>query len=297
MNHIRIISPSGAIAPELIDGARRQLESWGYEVTEGVHARGKEGRFAASDDERVQDINDALADEQVDIILCARGGYGLQRIIDRVDLRPLAHRQPPMVVGFSDITELHLLLNGHGIATMHGLMCKHLCELRENSMMVYAWRAALAGETLSYQLPAHPLNRNGQSTGILVGGNLSVIYGLQGTPYSIAPIVKSRPCILFIEDIAERHYHIDRMIQNLRMSGVLSHLTGLIVGQFSDCDNDEGMGETIMQTILRAVQDYDYPVVFGFPAGHVESNMPLMMGQTATMSVQDEQVRLIYAKV
>lgn len=314
MNHIRIISPSGAIDPAYVDLAADRLRSWGYEVSEGASVRTRWGRFAATDDERLADIQAAFADETVDIILCARGGYGLQRIIDRVDIEPLLRRRhKPLLVGFSDITELHMLLNQHDIPTLHGLMCKHLATLDEDSIMIYAWRAAVAGENMCFDLPLHPLNRYGEVEGRIIGGNLSVLYGLQGTAYGLTHQVPPAPHqapkaphqsallthqspaapLLFIEDIAERHYHIDRMMNNLRMSGVLERIGGLIVGQFSDCQDDDSMNESIYETIRRMVEPYDYPVLMGFPAGHVETNMPILMGTPVRMTVTEDKVKIL----
>lgn len=281
MKHIHILSPSGAIDPSYIDGAAARLRSWGYRVSEGRHTRGSWGRFSGTDEERLDDLTHALQDPTIDYILCARGGYGLQRIISQ--LLPL-NSQHPTIIGFSDITELHQWSLAQGQASLHGLMCKHLTELPEDSEMIVNWRKAIDNQPLRYEVPAHPLNRAGEIQGTLIGGNLSVLYGLQGTPYGLS-MHDARCTILFIEDIAERHYHIDRMMQNLKMSGVLSQIKGLVVGQFSDCDDDPGMHESIYETIRRAVKDYDYPVLFDFPAGHVERNMPLWMGKPTTLKV------------
>ncbi len=284
MKHIRIISPSGAIDPSFIDGAATRLRAWGYIVSEGAHARDKWGRFAGKDDDRLADIIAALTDPEVDFILCARGGYGLQRIIDRVP------RITKPIIGFSDITALHQLSAICHQPSVHGIMCKHIATLPEDSEPILALRKALAGENLTYRWERHPLNRDGQAEGLLIGGNLSVLYGLQGTPYSL-PLSEGwgvASPILLIEDIAERHYHIDRMMNNLRMSGVLEHLSGLIVGQFSDCEDDPGMGGSVYETIKEAVVDYDYPLIFNAPIGHVEHNVPLWIhGHTSVHSSTD----------
>ncbi len=293
MKHIRIISPSGAIDPVYIDGAAARLRSWGYQVSEGQHARGRWGRFSGTDAERLADLVEALTDPTVDYVLCSRGGYGLQRIIDRV---PTA-LSTAKIIGFSDITELHQWSLVNGRVSLHGLMCKHLTELPEDSEMIRNWLRALEDQPLHYEVPAHPLNRAGEIEGTLVGGNLSVLYGLQGTAYGVqAPKPPEGGCqalsverrassVLFIEDIAERHYHIDRMMQNLRMSGVLARISGLVVGQFADCEDDAGMNESVYETIRRAVEEYDYPVLFDFPAGHVAENMPLWIGKPTTLKV------------
>lgn len=287
MKSIRIISPSGAIDPEYIKGATERLLSLGFAVTEGRHSRGTCGRFAATDAERLQDLNEALADPTVDAILCSRGGYGLQRIIDRVD----EIRKP--IIGFSDITELHQKAAMHGgCPTLHSIMCKHLATLPTDSDPFQRTIEALQGKPLRYDLPTHRLNRCGEVTAPLIGGNLSVLYGLQGTPFGLQPSALSlKKPILLIEDIGERHYHIDRMMNNLRMSGVLAQLSGLIVGQFTDCEDDPLMGETVYETIARYAAEYDYPVVFGFPVGHEEYNLPVWLNKTATLIVAPDHVQ------
>jgi len=276
IKHIRIVSPSGAIDPSYMDGAATRLRTWGYIVSESAHARERWGRFAGTDEERLADLNEALSDTSVDAILCARGGYGLQRIIDRV--APIT--KP--IIGFSDITALHQLAGIHQMPSLHGIMCKHIATLPEESEPIQALRKMLAGEPIEYRWAHHPLNRPGFAEAPVVGGNLSVLYGLQGTPYSLSKLSYQFP-ILLIEDIGERHYHIDRMMRNLRMSGVLAHLSGLIVGQFSDCEDDELMGCSVYETIKEAVADYDYPLLFNAPFGHVEHNLPLWLHRHAAI--------------
>ena len=255
MKHIRIISPSGVIAPPFIDGATSRLRAWGYKVSEGAHARDAHGRFAGTDEERLADLNEALQDESVDMILCSRGGYGMQRIIDKV-----AEIKKP-ILGFSDITALHQLSGIHHQPSLHGIMCKHIATLPEDS------------EPMEYRWESHPLSRPGQAFAPIVGGNLSVLYGLQGTPYGLSKLSYQFP-ILLIEDIAD----------------VLAHLSGLIVGQFSDCEDDEQMGESIYETIKEAVADYDYPVLFNAPIGHVEHNVPLWLHGHASIDCGTESV-------
>lgn len=299
MSHIRIISPSGAIDPSYIDGAVARLRQWGFEVSEGRHARSKSGRFAGEDWQRLKDIKEAIDDSTVDYVLCSRGGYGLQRIIE-----PLNHdcsdKHLPAIIGFSDITILHQFAAARAVPSVHGLMCKHLATLPEDSDPIRYWKAVLQGEPIHYTIPSHPLNRMGEVSGIVRGGNLSVLYGLQGTPWGLDAQLKQifgeyslDDTILFIEDIGERHYHIERMMLNLKMSGVLEHIKGLIVGQFSDCEDDVSMGETIYETIRRLTDEYAFPMVFNFPAGHVEYNLPLWLGKRACLRV-GEQTELIY---
>ncbi|MBQ4394449.1 MAG: LD-carboxypeptidase [Paludibacteraceae bacterium] len=296
MKHIRIISPSGVIDPIYIDQAAARLRSWGYEISEGTHARDKWGRFAGVDKDRLEDLTEALRSPEVDAILCSRGGYGLQRIIDRV---PTITKP---IIGFSDITALHNKAAICGAPSLHSIMCKHIATLPEDSEPIVMLKKALAGEPLEYTIPAHPLNRLGETTAPIIGGNLSVLHGLEGTFYGYSFAIKqmvnrylrdiesdefANP-ILLIEDIGERHYHIDRMMRHLQMEGALINLSGLIVGQFSDCEDDPGMNETVYETIKEAVAQYDYPVIFNAPFGHVEQNLPLWLSRPTQMIVSSE---------
>ena len=286
---IFITSPSGAIDPTYIDGAAERLRSWGYKVTVSPHAYGESGRFSGTDEERLADLQAALLDPSVDAILCSRGGYGLQRIIDKI--APLISKP---IIGFSDITALHQLCALHRTPSIHGLMCKHIATLPEDSLALQLFQHALAREPLTYMLPVHELNRNGEAQGTLIGGNLSVLYGLQGTPYDLNHIIDSHPegVILFIEDIGERHYHIDRMMCNLRMSGVLARIKGLVVGQFTDCELDLGMNCSVYETIHEAVEAYTYQLLFDFPAGHVEDNRPLYLNSPVNLTCLGSEARL-----
>ena len=271
MKHIRIISPSGAIEAAYVAGAQERLERWGFRVSVGKYAFEQKGRFAGTPEERLADINEALADPDIDIILCSRGGYGLQQIIDQIELPTRAKEEWPLLVGFSDITELHALMSLNGVPSLHASMCKALATLPEEAPALQATREALQGEYKN----AISIFQGKK----IIGGNLSVLYGLQGTPYSLGAIIDTceEPPVLLIEDIAERHYHIDRMLNNLRMSGVLARLGGVIVGQFTDCADDPKMDCTVQETIRTALDEYDYPVVMDAPYGHVDENMPIFL--------------------
>jgi muramoyltetrapeptide carboxypeptidase len=288
MKHIRILSPSGVINPELILGAQKRLESWGYQVSIGQHAMRQYGRFAGTAAERLADINQALADPTVDIILCSRGGYGLQQILDQIQLPSRPKAEWPLIVGYSDITELHCLMALHGVRTLHMSMCKDLSELADNDPTLLAMRAALASET------SHPTLQELAHNTPIIGGNLSVLYGLQGTTWDLNHIIDTMDSapILLLEDIDEAHYHIDRMMNNLRLSGVLARISGLVVGYFTNCDEDKRMCCTIADTILQAVREYDYPVMLGAPIGHEQPNRPVMLGVEHTLIVNDEGATL-----
>lgn len=275
MKHICIISPSGAIEPNLVFLSQQRLEAWGFRVSIAPHALGKNGRFSATPQQRLSDLNAALADPTVDIILCSRGGYGLQQIADRIVLPTRPKDQWPLIVGFSDITVLHALMSLHGVPSLHASMCKALATLPDHAPALQALREALNGglQQARPDLPQLPADTP------IIGGNLSVLYGLQGTPYSLNAIIDQchQPPVLLIEDICERHYHIDRMMNNLRLSGVLSRISGVILGQFTDCQDDPAMGETLHQTLLRLLSEYHIPVITDATYGHVDDNMPIRL--------------------
>ena len=296
--HITIVSPSGHISPLIIDSARLLFESWGWQVSEGAHARCEYGRFAGTPDERAADLLEALANPDTDVVLCSRGGYGLQQIIDRIAAGLQGSRPLPLLCGFSDITCLHSLLGTMAVPSVHGLMCK-AGTLPAESDDVDMWRRVLEGFMPTYCLPPHPLNREGHAAGRLTGGNLSVLYGLQATPWSIAQICrrnKEDGCatILFIEDICERHYHIDRMMHNLRLSGVLGMIDGLVVGQFTDIEDDPLMQCSVAETIRRAAEEYDFPILFDFPAGHDSPNFPLWLNREVSLTVTETGAELSF---
>lgn len=286
---IHILSPSGAIEPSLIEGAKKAFTSWNLKVTEGEFARSAYGRFSGTKDQRISDLQNAMDNSEIKAILCSRGGYGLSQIIDKLDLTQFL-KSPKWLIGFSDITILHNALNNKNIASIHAVMAKQLTELPDNSLQIKLLRDILFGKLPVYTIESHPQNRKGVAQGQLIGGNLSVLIGMRATMYDL----KFKNKILFIEDIGEKAYHIDRMMQNLRLSGVLANISGLIVGQFSDCDEDNLMKKSISELILDSVKDYTYPVCFNFPAGHVDYNLPLILGKKTVLNVNDDVVVLKY---
>ena len=288
-DQIRIVSPSGNIEPKYIVGAKKTLSSWGLNATEGEFARTKYGRFAGTEAQRIADLQEALDDPSVNAILCSRGGYGVAQIIDKLDFSTFA-KSPKWLIGFSDITILHNAISNLGIASIHGIMAKHLTQFPADSIHVQKCREILFGQMPTYVVPKHRLNKVGIAQGKLIGGNLSVLIGLRGSQFDL----DYKNNILFIEDIAERPYHIDRMMQNLRFSGALAQLSGLVVGQFSDCDEDPLMKKSVAQIIASAVSEYDYPVCFNFPAGHVDNNFPLKLGETVQFEVTKRAVILTF---
>ena len=288
-DEVRIISPSGVIDPILVDGAIILLASWGYKATEGMFTRNVHGRFAGNEQERFTDLQQALDDPNVKGILCSRGGYGLAQIIDRIDFSRFV-KHPKWVIGFSDVTILHQALLSTGIISLHSAMAKQFSELPGNAEPLVLLENILRGDIPSYKISANKHNRPGTGKGKLIGGNLSVFMGLRGTNFDL-PFKNS---ILFIEDIGEKPYQIDRMLQNLRISGALAQLSGLLVGQFTEYEEDPDMNKTLFQIIADAVKEYDYPVCYNFSAGHVDKNFPLLMGASAELKVSDKGATLLF---
>jgi len=288
-DQIRIISPSGVINPDYIDGAKKMLASWGLQPSEGHYTRAEYGRFAGTHSQRVADVQQALDDPGVKAILCSRGGYGLAPIIDKLDFSGF-QKSPKWLIGFSDISILHNAITNLGIASIHGVMTKYFTELPPEAEQLQLIKDILFGKFPTYTLPPQPLNRAGQATGKLIGGNLSVLLGLRGSKFDM----QLQNNILFLEDVGEKPYQIDRMMQSLRLSGALAQISGLVVGQFSETSEDPLMNRSIVEIIYDAVSDYDYPVCFDFPAGHVDYNLPLVLGTQAHLNVTSAGATLGY---
>ena len=284
-----IVSPSGHIEGEFIDKAAATLESWGLKVDVAEHAKGQFYRFSGTDRERLDDLQKAFDDPKARLILCSRGGYGAARIITRLDFTKFKEC-PKWVAGYSDITAIHAAIQTQGCMSLHCQMAKHLSLNDNNDKDISLMRRVLFGEKTAYDIACHTLNRNGESSGILRGGNLSVLYGMRGTPFDL-PAGREN-IILFIEDINERPYCIDRIMQNLKAGGVLERLSGLIVGTFSGYEEDLSMGKDVYYMIAEAVSAYSCPVCFGFPVGHEGHNLPMICGAETTMRVSEKGVRI-----
>ncbi len=279
---IYIVSPAGKIQPDYIFNAKPILERWGLHVQIGEFALSEDGRFAGNRKQRQKDLQKAIDNPNVKAIFCARGGYGCIQYVDQLDITPL-QQHPKWLIGYSDVTILHALWQTANVASIHAPMLKHLTE-EENRSITYL-KEILFGTYPTYTLPSHILNQNGHAQGRLVGGNLSTLYSLRGTPYDFIP----EGAILFIEDIGERAYHINRMIENLRLGGVLQRISGLIVGQFTDCPEDILLNSTIIEGISQLTQELKIPVCFDFPTGHVSNNYPLICGAEVILSVNKDQ--------
>jgi muramoyltetrapeptide carboxypeptidase len=279
---VGIVAPARKISETELLSSVKILQNWGLKVKLGKHIYSSFNQFAGKDEVRLQDFQAMLDDTEVKAIFSARGGYGALRIIDSLDFT-LFQKHPKWIVGYSDVTVFHSHIHTHtGIETLHATMPINFEKDAESLILL---KKALFGEAPNYTLPSHPLNRNGESKGIIVGGNLSLLYALASTPSDI----ETKDKILFLEDLDEYLYHIDRMMMQLKRGGKLAHLKGLIVGSFSEMkDNTVPFGKTAEEIIQDAVQEYNYPVCFNFPAGHGNKNFPLFMGRSASLSVKQE---------
>ena len=289
-DRIAIVSPARKISPAEVETAINIFESWGLEVLLGEHLYASYNQFAGSDEQRLSDFQQMLDDESIRAIICSRGGYGTVRIIDSLDFTRFL-KNPKWIVGYSDITVLHSHIHEHfGVETLHAVMPLNFKDKCDGNPSVITLKKALFGKELIYKIPAEAYNRKGICKGPLVGGNLSILYSLTNTGSDI----KTNGKILFIEDIDEYLYHIDRMMMNLRRSGKLEGLAGLLVGAMTKMhDNDVPFNKTAYEIIAEAVEDYPYPVCYNFPAGHIEDNRALILGREALLEVGD-QVKLFF---
>lgn len=268
------------------ESAIELLTSWGLEVVLGSTIDLDNYQLGGTDEERAADFNQQLNDTSIKAIWCARGGYGTVRIIDDIDFTAFIEN-PKWIIGFSDVTVLHSHIHNLGVETIHGLMAfsipKSTPESRDS---LYK---ALFGRELIYTIAPEVENKLGESEGEVVGGNLSILYSLLGSKSSMNTAGK----ILFIEDLDEYLYHVDRMMHNLKRNGLLDNLKGLIVGGMTDMhDNAIPFGYDAKQIILSILKEKDYPIAFNFPAGHGEVNLALPMGRKAKLSVEESKVEL-----
>lgn len=279
---IGIVAPARKISREELQPAINIFSSWGLEVVLGKKIFNQENQFSGSDDQRTEDLQAMMNDASVKAIISARGGYGTVRIIDKLDFSRFV-KNPKWIIGYSDITVLHSHIHANfGIETLHATMP---INFSKNKEAVEALRKSLFGELLNYQIENHSLNKKGNAEGILIGGNLSLLYALSATKSDI----DTKGKILFIEDLDEYLYHIDRMMMNLKRSGKLENLAGLIVGGMSDMkDNAVPFGKNAEEIILDAVKEYNFPVCFNFPAGHIDRNLALIFGRKISLSVSDK---------
>jgi muramoyltetrapeptide carboxypeptidase len=285
---IAIIATARKISAEELSFAVETIKAWGLRPVLGKNIYAIENQFAGSDEQRAKDFQWAINDESIKAIIIARGGYGTIRIIDEIDFNKLK-TNPKWITGYSDVTVLHSHIHQHiGIPTIHATMP---INFSKNKEAVETLRKCLFGENVSYSFETHPLNRIDEVKGVLVGGNLSLLYALSGTESDI----DTKDKILFLEDLDEYLYHIDRMMLNLKRSGKLANLKALIVGGLTDMkDNAIPFGKTAEEIILDAVKDYDFPVCFNFPAGHVDRNLALYFGKEVCLKIGTTTCSLTY---
>lgn len=275
--------------PRDINDAVRLIESWGLNVVLGETVFAEDNQYAGDDELRSKDFQRFLDDPNVKAIFAARGGYGTIRIIDKINFEGFA-RQPKWIIGFSDITVLHSHIYAlFKVQTIHGQMPLTIPDGTKPSLETL--RKALFNESFDYQYESLAVNKTGEATGILIGGNLTLLIAMMGSVSDIDYHGK----ILFLEDVGEYLYSIDRMMWILKRSGKLSQIKGLIIGGFTELkDNEIAFGKTAVEIISEHVSDYSYPVCFDFPAGHIEDNHALILGKTVNLKAAQQKVHLTY---
>ncbi|HON17947.1 MAG TPA: LD-carboxypeptidase [Salinivirgaceae bacterium] len=289
-DRVRIVSPSRSITLEEILPAAEWLRQHGFRVEYGKTIGKIDGQFAGSDEERANDFQDALHDDGVRAIWCARGGYGAARILTKIDFSIL-RQSPKWIIGFSDITAIHAAVYLQNIISMHAPMPINFKNSIETSISLGLMLTILRGKTMPLEWDSSPFNRPGIATGRVWGGNLSVIYSLRGTPYDI----DINETILMLEDIDEYLYHIDRMINNLQLGGNFNP-KAMIVGQFTDMhDNTIPFGKNAYEIVSEYTKSQTLKAAtFNAPFGHVDYNLPLLIGAEATLNVGTKRTTLMY---
>jgi len=292
---VAIVAPAGILKnrkPE-IEKAKQLLRIWGLNVVLGKHLFNQGNHFAGNDDERCEDFQKALDDPKIKAIWCARGGYGSVRIIDKLNWT-LFKEHPKWIIGYSDITAIHNEVHNLGYQSIHAMMCTSLQD--DNASIaetIATFKNALFSSELDYTLKASKYNKLGNAEGPLVGGNLSILYSMLGSKSSINTDDK----ILFIEEIGEYKYHIDRMLQSLKRAGYFDNCKGVIIGDMSKIKrNTTQWGKTIEQLILDVLEDYNFPIAFNMPAGHEKDNRALILGKNVTLHVLKEGATIKFNK-
>lgn len=289
---IAIISPAGAVEASQLENGIEMIRNKGYEPVFGKHLYGsfnKGYQYAGTEKERIEDINWAFSNDEISAVWASRGGYGCQHLLENMDLKNF-RKNPKWYIGYSDNTVIQSYLFKHGFASIHGQTIKtsSFGVTEESYDLVFD---VLNGERLEYELNSHNLNKTGSCEGQLVGGNLALVYALLGTKYSF----KYKNRILFIEDIGENFYALDRMMMSLELAGVFRKIKGLIIGGMTNMGNqkenthyEDSFDEFAYQLISDQISKYDFPVVFGFPNGHIKDNRPLIIGAKVKMEVKEK---------
>ncbi|MCB2221400.1 MAG: LD-carboxypeptidase [Bacteroidetes bacterium] len=284
---IAIVGPAGKISEKQVEKTVETLKNWGFQVTVGKHLFDNQYGYSASDAKRVSDFQTMLDKAEVKAILCARGGYGTNRIVDQLDFSKF-NQLPKWIIGFSDITVIHSHIHQNfGVETIHGTMAAGFGNMNTYPETTETLHKALLGKLKGYRFESHKLSRNGTGSGVLTGGNLAILCSLIGTRSDIDTQQK----ILFIEEVGEHLYRIDRMMVQLKRAGKLDGLAGLLVGGMDELpDTRKDFGKSVYEIITNATGDYDYPVAFDFPGGHGNDNRVLLLGRPCTMKVETNTV-------
>lgn len=293
---IGITCPSGYISLEEVQPAIEKMKEWGFNIRLGDTVGARDFTFAGCDEQRAKDFQSMIDDPSIKAVMLGRGGYGAVRIIDKIDFNKFVLK-PKWIIGFSDATVFHCHINRNfGIPTIHSKMCNSFpsdwnAALPEQIDSIESIRKCLTGDEMKYDVVSDPMNIMGTVSGVLVGGNLSIIQSLAASKSDLYTAGK----ILFIEEVEEYLYSIDRMLWNLKRSGKLSKLKGLVVGGFNNIKPDdpgEDFGKTVYEMVLEKVEEYKYPVCFNFPVGHQKVNYALKCGVRHKLTVANESVSL-----
>ena len=287
---ISIVTPASWIEEKPVLEAVKMLEKSGFRVSTGDHVLARSGPFAGTDNERLSDIQKAVDDPEVKAVLCSRGGYGMSRIVDRIDFTALK-RQPKWFIGYSDITSLHLWLNNVcGLVSLHAEMPLNYSSPACSSLSYESMIKALRGQP---EPVSWATDREASFTlqGQVTGGNISLIYSMNGTPAQ----PDTGGAILFIEEIGEQFYHLDRMLTSMRMTGMLKDLSALLVGGMEKITEGEHVfNQTVEEVVMNVAGGYGYPVLFNFPAGHIRVNKPLYIGREAILNQEGKMLTLAW---
>jgi muramoyltetrapeptide carboxypeptidase len=289
---ISILAPSGVLNnfDNKITKAINIFKSWGLNVVLGNHIYDKNGHFAGTDKNREKDFQKALDNKNIKAIWCARGGYGAVRIIDKLNFDNYL-KNPKWIIGFSDITVIHNKLNFLNSESIHAMMITGFEDISQNNDSLSKLKNVLFGDSLSYSITSNKNNKTGKSEGIIVGGNLTLIQSTIGSKTEL----KMKDKILFIEEIGEYAYHIDRMLYSLKRAGYFENCKGLIVGQISDVKkNTTDFGRSINELILDVLDEYNFPILFDFPAGHEKTNFPIILGRKVILDVSKPDSKVIF---
>ncbi len=286
---VLIISPSGRVLKDNIDNAVKKLNAWDLKVEVSTFACGEYHNFSGTIEQRLHDLQWALDHPTAKVIMASRGGYGAIQLLDKIDWTTFI-KKPKLLVGYSDICNLHAVVNGFEISSLHALMPNSFPKQEEHHLSLTTLKQALFEDHYSFVWES-PLNDLDCSLeGEIVGGNLSILYSLQGTPY--APNYKGK--ILFLEDLCEYLYHTDRMLQSLALAGVFSDIKGLIVGDFTAMkDNDRPFGQSVEEMLRMFSEKYDFPLIFGLPVGHSDPTIALPLGKILKIKVENNTCALL----